>query len=405
MIVDHFLLAFNSLIHKKIRSWLTLLGIFIGVLAVVSLIGLGDGLRTAITSQFGISSTEVLTVQAGGVTGAGPPGAGVINELTDDDSDEIEKLGSVEYSIPRILQTGKLEFKDQVVFGYAMSIPDGEKRKFAYEVLDIDTEAGRMLKDGDSSKVVLGYNFLGGSVGLDNKVVVGDTVLIQDEKFEVVGITEKKGSFIFDNIVHMNEDRLKQLFDIDNEVDIIAVKAKNKDLVPKAKEDIEKLMRKRRDVKEGEEDFEVQTPDAALADLNNILVGIQIFIIVIASISILVGAIGIVNTMLTSVTERRKQIGIMKSIGAKNSDIFYQFFIEAGLMGLMGGMLGTIIGTIIAFFGTMGINSWVGSAANPQINFILIFGALFGSFIIGAVSGILPAMRAAKQNPVDALRG
>jgi len=124
----------------------------------------------------------------------------------------------------------------------------------------------------------------------------------------------------------------------------------------------------------------------------------------IASISIVIGAIGIINTMFTSVVERRKQIGIMKSLGAKNIDIFYQFFFEAGMMGFIGGLIGTIIGTGIAFLGTFGINSFVGSSSSPSINFVLIFSALFGSFVIGAVAGIIPALRAAHQNPVDALR-
>ncbi|MCK5139198.1 MAG: ABC transporter permease, partial [Thermodesulfovibrionia bacterium] len=123
MITDYFVLAFNSLIHKKVRSWLTLIGIMIGVMAVVGLYGLGEGLRTAITSQFGISSTEVLTVQAGGFTGAGPPGSGVVNKITLEDADAIERLSSVEFAIPRILTQGKLEFNDKVIFGLAMSIP------------------------------------------------------------------------------------------------------------------------------------------------------------------------------------------------------------------------------------------------------------------------------------------
>jgi len=404
MLLDYALLAFNSLIHKKVRSWLTLLGIFIGVAAVVSLIGLGDGLRTAITSQFGVSSTEVLAVQAGGLSGAGPPGTGVINPLTEEDNDAIEKLSNVEYAIPRIIQTGKLEFNNRLNFGFAMSIPEGNKRDLVYQVLDLKPAEGRMLKDGDVGKVVLGWNFLSNDAGYGKAIHAGDTVTIQDKKFKVIGITKKKGSFIFDNIVHMNVNELKDLFGIKDRVDAIAVKVKSPDLIPKAKEDIEKLLRKRRNVKVGEEDFEVQTPDQALAQLDSILVGVQIFIIMIASISIVIGAIGIINTMFTSVVERRKQIGIMKSLGAKNIDIFYQFFFEAGMMGFIGGLIGTIIGTGIAFLGTFGINSFVGSSSSPSINFVLIFSALFGSFVIGAVAGIIPALRAAHQNPVDALR-
>jgi len=173
----------------------------------------------------------------------------------------------------------------------------------------------------------------------------------------------------------------------------------------KTKADIEKVLRKTRDVKLGEEDFEVSTPEAALETVNGIISGVQAFIVIIASLSILVGALGIVNTMTASVLERKKEIGIMKAIGARNSDVFMQFFIESGLLGLVGGIIGVVVGTLVGFLGTQGINSFIGSETIPEISLWLIFGSLVGSFVIGAVSGIVPAMNAAKENPVEALRG
>jgi len=173
----------------------------------------------------------------------------------------------------------------------------------------------------------------------------------------------------------------------------------------KTKEDIEKLLRKRRDVKVGEENFEISTPDNMLDTVNGILGGVQAFIVIIASISIFIGALGIVNTMTTSVLERKREIGIMKSIGARNNDIFMQFFIESSLLGLVGGIIGAIFGTLIGILGTSGINSFIGTDLSPSINFPLIFFALLGSFVIGGLAGIVPALNAAKENPVDALRG
>ena len=186
---------------------------------------------------------------------------------------------------------------------------------------------------------------------------------------------------------------------------MMAVKERSEELMDKAKEDIEKLMRKRREVDKGEEDFEVSTPEAMMETVNSILGGVQAFIIIIASISILVGTLGIVNTMTTSVLERKKEIGIMKAIGAKNSQVFMQFFFESGMLGLIGGLVGVILGTLISVAGVMGINSFLGSELLPVIDFMLIGGALVGSFVIGAVAGIVPAINAAKQNPVEALRG
>jgi len=405
MIFDYVSIALKNLTHRSLRSWLTLLGIFIGVAAVVSLIGLGDGLKAAVNSQFGISSTEVITVQAGGISGMGPPGTAVSNPLVQDDVDEIRKLSVVDLSFARILEQGSLEFNKITGFGIAMSMPYGENRDFAESALELDTEEGRLLKDGDNKRVVLGYNFLADKAGFEKAVRVGNTIVLEGEKFEVIGILEKKGSFIFDNIVIVNEDPLRDLVDNKDGVDIIAVKIKDTSLMDKAKVDIEKLMRKRRDVDIGEEDFEVQTPEAALATVSGVLSGVQIFVGMIAMISVLVGALGIVNTMTTAVLERRNTIGVMKAIGAKNSDVFYQFLIESGIMGLIGGIVGVTFGTIIAYLGTVAINNFLGAEISPSINFALISLTLLGTFIIGCVAGLVPAMDAARQKPVDALRG
>jgi putative ABC transport system permease protein len=380
-----------------------LIGIFIGVTAVVSLISLGDGLKLAVTSQFGISSTEVISVQAGGLS-FGPPGSGVVNPLTKKDVEDIRKLPSVDFSVARIIEQGDLEFEKKAVFGFATNIPDGEERKFLYDSLELKAEQGRLLKDGDNDKVVLGNNFGENKVGLGKKVIPGDTVSIKKKSFEVIGVIEKKGSFIFDNIVMMNTKPLENLMENPDRVDVIAVKIKDKSLMDKAKAEIEKVLRKNRDVKEGEEDFQVQTPQAALATVNDVLTGVQIFIVLIASISIFVGSVGIVNTMTTSVLERKKQIGVMKSIGAKNSDVFFQFFIESGLMGFLGGLIGVIFGELIAFAGTAGINIFIGSESKFSINIMLVIVTLIGSFLIGAISGIVPAINAAKQNPIESLR-
>jgi putative ABC transport system permease protein len=403
MISDYFSIAFKNLKHRGIRSWLTLLGIFIGVMAVVALMSLGSGLKLAVSSQFGVSATELITVQAGGLS-YGPPGSYVANPLTIDDLETIQKISSVKQAIRRNMDSGKLEYNNHLIFGYAASVPSGEDRKFLYEQLELETIEGRLLKDGDSGKVVLGYNFYANKVGLEKPVLVGKKVLIQDEEFEVVGIADKQGSLIYDNIVLMNEADMKNLFNYGDVVDIISVQPRDKNSLDKTKEDIEKVLRDKRDVEIGKEDFQVSTPESSLAQINKILNGIQIFIAIVASISILVGAIGIVNTMTTSVLERRREIGIMKAIGATNFQIFIQFFIEASLLGLIGGFLGALCGASIGFVGTMGINAWIGAQVQPAISFWLIFFSLLGSFLLGGLAGILPALDAAKQNPVEAIR-
>ena len=404
MLTDYFKLAFKNVKKRGIRSWLTVLGIFIGIAAVVSLISLGNGLQAAINAQFGVSTTEVITVQAGGLNNYGPPGSGAVNPLLEGDVEAIGRLSVVERAIRRNIRAGKLEFNDRTVFGYATNIPDGEDRQFVYDTIEAEAEAGRLLKDGDDKRAVLGYNFYVDKVGLGKEVNPGNNVLINDETFEVVGTMKKKGSFIFDNIVLINDEPMKDLLDYGDEVDVIAVQVKNKDEIDLVKSEIEDLMRKRRDVEKGEEDFEVSTPEASLEQVNSILNGVKIFISLIAFISIFVGTIGIINTMTTSVYERRKDIGVMKAVGAKNSHIFLIFLIESGLLGLTGGILGVLVGVTAGYFGTIGIGSYIGSSIEPQIDPLLVVIPIIGSFVLGAIAGIVPALRAASQRPVEALR-
>lgn len=402
---DYFVLAIKNLKHRGIRSWLTLLGIFIGIVAVVSLISLGTGLKLAVGAQFGISATEVITIEAGGVSGYGAPGSGAINKLIKEDAEAISKIPSVELATGRIISTSKMEFNDRVEIIAAISIPDGDERDFVYDAMDIEPAYGRMLKDGDTNKILVGWNFYGDEDIFGKSIKIGNKIILDGEKFSIVGIMEKKGSFILDSSAYVNEMPLRDLTGEDEEVDIIVAKAKNKDIMNRAKEDIEELMRDRRDVDIGEEDFDVSTPEAMLETVNGILNGVQAFIIIVASISILIGILGIVNTMTTSVLERRKEIGIMKAIGARNSQVFLQFFIEAGMMGLVGGIAGVIVGSLIGVAGIIGINNFIGSDINMGVDFYLIGFTLLGSFMIGAIAGISPAMKAAKQNPVEALRG
>ncbi len=405
MIVDYTSIALKNLRRRGIRSWLTLLGIFIGIATVVSLISLGGGLRSAVLSQFGISSTELIQIQAGGLNSFGPPGSGVSKPLTLDDVRAIKRLNSVDAAIPRQIVTVKAEFKDKLIINAATNIVYGDDRELIYEVLDIEAFEGKLLEDNDDGKVVLGNNFyFEDKNGFESEIRIGDNILINGKNYKVSGILKKKGSFIFDQIIILNDNDLKSISDYGDNVDLIAVKVRNKELIDTAKKEIEDLLRDRRDVKIGEEDFEVSTPQAALDTVNQVLTGIQIFVALIAAISIIVGSIGIVNTMTTSVLERVKEIGVMKAIGAKNSDIFAQFFIEAGLLGLVGGIIGIVIGIGIGYLGTLSINTFLGASSTPEINWILIVFTFFGSFIIGAISGIIPAIRAANQKPVEALR-
>lgn len=404
MINDYFVLAVKNLRHRGIRSWLTLLGIFIGVAAVVSLISLGDGLKMAVVSQFGVSDSQIITVQAGGIN-AGAPGSGAAVPLTESNVRAVENVPGVDYAFGQIISYGRMEFNKKLNVEPMGSTPNGENRDNAYEGTGLELIFGRLLKDGDLNKVIVGYNFYNDENIFGKKIAVGSRVLIQDEEFEVVGIAKKRGSFILDNVVIMNEDTMRALFNYGDKVDTISVKVRDSKDIERVKVDVEKVMRKERDVQIGEENFAVSTPEATLETINQVIGGVEAFVVIIASISIIVGAIGIVNTMTTAVLERRKEIGIMKAIGAKNSQVFLQFLIESGLLGLVGGIIGVLLGSLFGYLGIIGINGLIGSDIQPNVNLYWVLMALAGSFIIGSAAGVVPAMNAANQNPVEALRG
>ena len=401
---DHFTLAYKNLRRRGIRSWLTLIGIFIGIAAVVSLISLGNSLKDTVNAQFNIGSAEVISVEAGGISGYGPPGTAVSNPITKKDADAIEKISYVEAAIPLYIETVRLEYNDFATISNAQSVSE-ERIGYFYENLDLEAASGRLLNKNDFNNVMIGSELYPKEKnGFDKDILVGNKITINGEDFVVIGILQKKGSFIIDEAIYMMEDKLVDLNNLTENVDLISVKVKNKEFIDRAKEEIEKLLRERRDVKIGEEDFQVSTPESSLASVNQILSGIQVFIVLVASISIFVGAIGIANTMTTSVVERKKEIGIMKAIGARNMDIFYQFFIEAGLLGLIGGIIGIILGIGLSYLGTASLNSFLGTETQPNINSYLVIFSLLGSFFVGAVSGIIPALNAARQNPVESLR-
>ncbi len=410
MIRDYFRIATLNLRKRKLRSWLTMIGIFIGVAAVISLIGLGEGLRTAISSQFGFLGSDILSIQASGLNYAGSPGSGVIDPLDNKLVDKIERIRGVESAYNRYIEIATFEFKDAQTFGPITTIPEGVDRKTFERLLNLETMEGRMLTDTDNRRVLLGYNYAKQVVfGEDNVfkkgIHAGDKLYINDEQFEVVGVLEKSGNFMFDGAAFLNENVFLDMFGDDGTTDIIAVKVEDENKVEMVKESIEKLLRKERNVKKGEEDFVVQSPQKILETLNSTLFAVQLFVYIIAGISIVVGGIGIMNTMYTAVLERTKEIGIMKAIGAKNSTIFTLFFIESGFLGMVGGLIGIALGMVLAYgLATVGKLALGSELIQVHIPFYLVLGALTGSFMLGTFFGVIPATQASKLQPVDALR-
>ena len=398
---DYFFLAFNNLKRRRLRSWLTMIGIFIGIAAVVALISLGQGLQNTIEKQFEQLGSDKIIIMPKGM---GPPGsAGGSLILTSKDIKVIENVKGVEYVSGYLVKQGQAKYKGESGIGFAtgVTIEDFEPMM---EISGLKIIDGRGLKKEDKFKVVVGYNHIYKDIW-DKPMQIGSTIEIEGYDFKVIGVMDKIGNPIDDNILYVSKDILKEILNIeDEESQIIAKTASGFDPIDVA-ETIERKLRKSRGEKEDQETFSVQTSEQLLESFSNIFAVVQAVLIGIAAISLLVGGIGIMNTMYTSVLERTKEIGVMKAIGAKNFDILLIFLFESGLLGLIGGIIGIGIGVGLGKFTEyIALNTLGTNLLQAAFPWYLIVGALSFSFLIGTLSGILPAIQAAKLKPADALR-
>lgn len=406
MLKDYLLMALDNLRHRGIRSWLTITGIFIGIAAVVSLISLGQGLSEAVTGQFKTLSGDNLIVQSSSSASyLGPPGSTAVRKLNEHDLDIIKSVPGIEFIIPRLIRTIKLEYNDVTKFKYIASLPEEQQQvDYIYNTLDLQVSEGRLLKVGDTRKIVVGANFMGEDE-FEKPVKLSSSIKIQNETFEVVGILSKTSSLETNNAALIMEDDLKRVLNIGDEIDLILVKVVNRDRTEQVAELIKKKMREDRKEKIGEEDFSVQTPIQALESISLILNIVNLVVAGIAVVSLLIGGVGIANTMYTSVLERRRDIGVMKAIGSTNTEILKIFVIESGLLGLVGGIVGAVIGILFAFAASYGANLYTGQALlKVTISYSLVILAVSFSFLIGLLFGLSPAIQAARLRPVEALR-
>ena len=387
-------LSLSALRANKLRSGLTTLGIIIGVFAVILLVSLGSGLQSYITDQIsGLGSNLIFVIPGAEGGGGRGPGGVTVNKLTLVDAKNLEtKLSSLAKVAPviqsvAITKNKGLEDSRTTVMGTSSNYPD---------IVKTDLTAGTFFnkaQEQSSAKVAL----IGQTVQsklFPGENPIGKQISIAGNRYTVTAILDKKGSVFGqdqDNQVIIPIGSAQRLFGVQN-VNSIYISSYNADYVSFVETQTKNILSRRLSTN----DFTVQTQEQALSTVNNITNILTIALGGIAAISLLVGGIGVMNIMLVSVTERTKEIGLRKALGARRNDILSQFLLEAVILSLLGGTIGIILGLSASYV--------LAKIFVSQVTPWSVILAFIFSVVVGIIFGIAPALRASKLSPIEALR-
>jgi len=400
--------AFNMVLHSRLRSWLTILGIVIGVASVIAIMSIGSGLQARISSQLGNLGGDIVTLTAGFSRGAsmfGPPGerGGTSSAVA---TEEEPTLGKLDVQILRAMPEIALidtQIKGSVKVSYmgksgTVSVTGVDQSVWS-RITTSTIKEGRMLDAADQNVVVIGSRLA--ESYFDKPVGINQMITIESNAFRVVGILDDSS-----NSVYMPINMAYQIIE-DKEIgvyDSIVIKIKDESTLDATMNKTEEKLMLSRHVTSKDKDFSLVSSKKMQETRTAMMSSMNTFLLAIAAVSLIVGAVGIANTMFTSVLEKTKEIGIMKAIGARNKDIMMIFLLNAALIGLVGGILGIIFGGILSGLlpAIMGDTGMLRSGTIVTMNSVVI--ALSVSVIIGIVAGIIPAYQASRLKPVDALR-
>jgi putative ABC transport system permease protein len=404
------LTALESLGANKLRSALTILGIVIGVAAVIALVSIGRGAQAQITSQIESIGTNLVFVRPGSIQQGGVASAsGSAATLTQDDAEALYGAPAVIGVAPEVNGRAQVAYLGQNANTRAVGVTPEYLTVRNFELAD-----GEFISSANvvarSSVVVLGSgvaeDLFGGTAG-----AVGQSVRLNGASYRVIGVLASKGGSGFGSqddqvLVPLTTAQTRLLgssrFRGANVLSQISVEIADADAVEQAIADITAVLRERHGTVEGEDDFSVQNQQDQLEAITEVTNTLTLFLGGIAAISLLVGGIGIMNIMLVSVTERTREIGVRKALGARRRDILYQFLIESATLSLVGGLIGILLGWLISQL--VGRVQLGGSAITPVVDLDSVVLATGFSIAVGLFFGIYPATRAATLEPVEALR-
>ena len=393
MLNESIKMAFDGMVSNKLRTFLTLLGIIIGVGAVIAMVSLGFGVKESIKDNISKLGSNLLMVSAGGRTATGARlAAGEGARLTFDDMLAIEKQVDGISGISASVNTSY-----QLVAGnqnWTSRVEGTTPSNFAIQ--NYELEDGRLFTERDMNSrarvAVIGKTVADNLFPGDDPV--GQIMRIKKAPFQVIGVLKAKD----DTVIIPLTTAQNRMMGITH-VQRITVQAENENVINDVQAEVEQVLRTRHKIKDGDyDDFTISNMAAIMDTMMATANSITLLLGCIAAISLLVGGIGIMNIMLVSVTERTREIGIRKALGATYNNILLQFLIEAMVIGVVGGFLGVVIG-VIASYGISTIAGW-----NTVISWWAIVVAVVFSVGIGLFFGIYPARKAALLDPIDALR-
>ncbi len=402
-------MALRSLSANKTRSALTMLGIVIGVAAVIAMLSIGRGAQASITGQIQSLGTNLLMVMPGSTQSGGVRSSiGSAQTLTYEDSQALAGLSSLASIVPVSNSNGQFVYGNQNMRTSVAGVTPEYASVRNYKVADGEFITAAHF-NARSQVVVLGHSAAATLFG-DAGLAVGKTVRINGQPFRVVGVLESKGSSGFGSEDDLGliplttaQTRLTGATRVSGgqrSVAIIFVQTANSDNTDAATEDIRAVLRRRhRLTATSDDDFSIMSQKDILNTASQITTILTLFLGGVAGISLLVGGIGIMNIMLVSVTERTREIGLRKAVGARKLDILSQFLIEASWLSVMGGILGIVLG-----WGLSQLIGQVISSITPVVGLDAVLLATAFSAAVGVFFGLYPAWRAGNLNPIDALR-
>jgi len=383
----------RSLMHRKTRTFLTLLGVIIGITAVVSLISIGSGMKQAINEQFeklGGDKIYVTSLISQGVSAKG---------FNDADVEEIRKVIGIKAVTPVYGVSVGSEFKGETKPITIWGVPVKDAERTFSDARSFRIFRGRWLKEGDRKKAAIGFKVHDDYY--ERKVNVGDKILIKDNEIEVIGIFAESGDNEQDEKLIMDIDYIRDIVGAGDSVTSVVVQAENEKEVKAVALRIKNALEKTHESKS----FEVLTSQLLVSQIQSSFTVVQIVFGGIAAVSILVGGIGIINTMVMSVMERRREIGIFKATGASDMHVIKVIVAESGVLGALGGVTGISLGYVISKAINIGAERALGAnVLVTRVTAELAAFALIFSFGVGVVSGFYPAYLAIRQNPVEVLR-